>query len=97
MAQDSASSSAEQEIIEGLDIIKDMMYIVCCTTAIVVYDYWLELKLIWAKPWSRVSTLYVLVRYLGVTLAVNEVFLGVQLHLSNQAYDACLSKPIGLC
>ncbi|KAG6377332.1 hypothetical protein JVT61DRAFT_15122 [Boletus reticuloceps] len=49
-------------------------YIIVAAAAIVCYDYILtfprEVELIWMKPWSRTSTLFVVLRYLGLALAI---------------------------
>jgi len=55
-------------------------YLILVMLTIVVYDYVLifskEVEHIWMKPWSSVSTLFVMVRYLGfcslVVSAINK-------------------------
>ncbi|KAH7885696.1 hypothetical protein F5I97DRAFT_1137525 [Phlebopus sp. FC_14] len=62
-----------------------------CQVAVVsalFYDYLLtfgrEVDLVWRKPWSLVSSLYVVVRYLSIPLQIDTIFYMGNIHLSAQ-------------
>ncbi|KAF8125267.1 hypothetical protein EV363DRAFT_1586406 [Boletus edulis] len=61
-------------------------YMLVAGTAIVCYDYILtfprEVELIWMKPWSRMSTLFVMLRYVGLALAILSGICTVVFHIT---------------
>ncbi|KAF9220134.1 hypothetical protein BS17DRAFT_355952 [Gyrodon lividus] len=59
-----------------------------CSVVIITtisYDYLLtlgrEVELIWRRPWSLVSSLYVLIRYLGIVLAIMDAIWGSLIYM----------------
>ncbi|OAX33166.1 hypothetical protein K503DRAFT_548960 [Rhizopogon vinicolor AM-OR11-026] len=54
-------------------------YLSLTAAVVVTYDFLLligcEVELVWKRPWSLMSTLYVVVRYLGLALAMSVFFL----------------------
>ncbi|KAI9571176.1 hypothetical protein HD554DRAFT_2079174 [Boletus coccyginus] len=63
-----SSDQAELESILTTD------YLPVIIIAVVVYDYILtfsrEVNHVWHRPWTRVSTLFVIIRYIGLCWAV---------------------------
>ncbi|KAF8125255.1 hypothetical protein EV363DRAFT_1532920 [Boletus edulis] len=61
-------------LVSELETFQLVDYMLVAAAAIVCYDYILifprEVELIWMKPWSKMSTLFVMVRYIGLALAM---------------------------
>ncbi|KIJ59732.1 hypothetical protein HYDPIDRAFT_118238 [Hydnomerulius pinastri MD-312] len=55
-------------------------YCSVATITTISYDYLLtfgrEVELVWRRPWSLMSSLYVIIRYLGVVLAITDAIWG---------------------
>jgi len=62
------------ELITGLKEIQLLDYISVAATAAVCYDYILtfsrEMDLIWLKPWTTMTMLFIATRYLGLAIAI---------------------------
>ncbi|KAG9315358.1 hypothetical protein JVU11DRAFT_4503 [Chiua virens] len=72
--------SSESSLVSFVASIQQNNYVTLAIIIAVAYDYVLtflrELKYIWSKPWSRVSTLFVLVRYCGLFSVIIPVLFG---------------------
>ncbi|KAF8558549.1 hypothetical protein OG21DRAFT_1070684 [Imleria badia] len=66
-----------QSLVAGLQLTN---YISIATTTAIVYDYFItlpkEIRYVWDRPWTRVSTLFVVVRYIGLFVVVIEALSG---------------------
>ncbi|KAN0094319.1 hypothetical protein V8E55_002606 [Tylopilus felleus] len=65
-------------VVSLLETLQLQAYILVAAASVVCYDYTLtssrEVELIWMKPWSVLSTLFVVARYVGLALVIMSGF-----------------------
>ncbi|KAG2126597.1 hypothetical protein DEU56DRAFT_915984 [Suillus clintonianus] len=63
-------------------------YLSLTASVVVTYDFLLllgrEVELVWKRPWSLMSSLYVVVRYLGLALAIIDSFWGGVVNMTSE-------------